>query len=123
MPAHSDSGDTLVEVLVALSVLSIGIVALVTALVTNTTVTVVNRSQAQAETTLLAAAEYVKTLPAATCGLSAEVPVTTAQVPRDPAFSVTYGPSAPLAGCDVWTVPVTVEGDGFELTLDVVRRS
>lgn len=117
------------EILVAMSILSVGIVALVAALATNVTATVVNRSQAKAESTLLAASEYVKSLTFTSaqfsCSGGSPTTITTAQVPHDPAFTVTYGPNAQLGttACSTLVrVPVTVTGDGFTLTVDVVKR-
>ena len=125
-PTPSDHGETLVEILVALAILSVGVVAMIGALTTNVTTSVVNRSQAKAESALLAASEYVKSLPFASTPCSGgPVSVTTAQVPRDAAFAVTYGPSAQVGTTPCSTlvrVPVTVTGDGYTMTMDVVKR-
>ena len=125
-----DRGDTLVEILVALAVLSIGVVALTAGLTTNFTATGINRDQAQAETALTAAAEHVKGLPVSTlpmaCPGGAAQPVSPAAVPRDPAFTITYGPAGRVGttSCSsLIRVPVTVMGRGFELRVEVVRRS
>lgn len=127
-PIRPDRGETLVEILVALAILSVGIVSLIGALATNVTATVVNRGQAKAESTLLAASEYVKSLsftPAQFACSGSPVTVTTAQVPRDAVFAVTYGPPAQVGTTPcgkIVRVPVTVTGDGFTLTVDVVKR-
>lgn len=123
---RGEAGDSLVEILVALAVLSIGIVALVGALTTNVTTTVVNRDQAQAESTLTSAAEYVKRLSLPfTCNGGTATSVPFNAVPRGPAFSVSYGPPEPLAGqpcSNLIAVPVNVSGGGFSLTVRVVKR-
>lgn len=122
---HGDAGDTLVEILVALAVLGIGIVALTGALVTNVTTTGINREQAQAESVLTSAAEHVKGLAALPgCGAAA-VAVSVADVPRDPAYAVTYGPAQAVEGqpCSALVaVPVNVTGNGFALSVTVVKR-
>jgi Tfp pilus assembly protein PilV len=120
-----DRGDSLVEILAAVTILAIGITGLLTALGTHVTTTIANRSQTKASTTLLEAAEYVKALPYAACGPASAVPVSTTQLPRDSAFSVTYGPGHQLGSTscsDLTIVPVTVSGDGFTLHLDVAKR-
>jgi len=123
----ADRGDTLVEILVALAILSIGIVALVGALGTNATTTIVNRSQSQASATLLAAAEYVKgRSPSASCAPGTVTTLSTAEVPHDPTFIVTYGPGRQLGTtpcADLAVIPVRVTTrDGFDLTVDVADR-
>jgi len=115
-----------VEILVALAVLGIGITALLGALATNITTTGVNRSQAQGSATVLAASEYVKSLSSVPCSGS-PVPVTDAQVPHDETlFTVTYGPAADFDAATPCTtlsrIPVRVVGDGFDLSVDVVKR-
>lgn len=129
-PVEGDRGDTLVEILVALAVLSIGIVALSAGLTTNITTTVVNRDQSHAETVLTAASEYVKGLPTTVlpiaCPGGPPQPVSRSAVPRDEAFTVTYGPAAQVGAtpCDrLIQVPVTVNGNGFTLTVNVVTRA
>jgi Tfp pilus assembly protein PilV len=134
--ARCDTGDTLIEVLVALVILSIGIVGLMTALATHASTTGANRSQAQAEATLLAASEYVKGLPLTACGAPTEkahslLPADNlnAKVPHATGFSVSQGAAQSMVtsttgGCHLLSkVPITVTGDGFTLTLDVVMRS
>lgn len=121
-----DHGDTLVEILVALTVLGIGITALLGGLVTNVLTTSVNRNQAQVSATLLAASEHVKSLAAVTCG-AGTVTLTDAQVPHDEtSFDVTYGPAEAFdasTSCDVlYRVPVRVVGDGFDVSVVVVKR-
>ena len=120
-----DTGDSLVEVLASLAVLSIGVVGLLIALATQASTTTTNRDQAQASTTLLSAAEYVKALPYAACGPSSATAVTTAQLPRDAALAVSYGPGAQVGStpcAQLTSVPVTVTGNGFALTVEVVKR-
>lgn len=137
-----DRGDSLIEILVALAILSIGVSALVTALGVNATTTVTNRSSAQLDAVLLSAAEHVKTLPFTTVctgGLDWQPPLSTADLPRDAAFSVRWreahvfnadatacNPSSTAAsGTELAQVRIEVSGDGFQpRTLDVtVRRS
>lgn len=125
MSDAGDRGDTLVEILVALAILSIGIVALVGALGANATTTVVNRSQSQAASTLLAASEYVKSLPhSSTCGPTGEVTITN-EVPHDTLYAVTYGPGRQLGTTpcsSLSIIPVRVTGDGFDLRVEVASR-
>lgn len=124
---NNEHGDSLIEILAAVAVLGIGITGLLTALATQASTTVVNRSQAQASTTLLAAAEYVKALPYTACGPGSAVvvPPTDPRLPHDAIFTVTYGPGQQLASnaCSALTVvPITVSGDGFDLSAQVVKR-
>lgn len=123
---RDDRGESLIEILAAVAVISIGLAGLLTALGTHATTTVVNRSQSQASTLLLAAAEYVKSRPFGACAPVAATLVSTAQLPHDPAFTVSYGPGRQLeAGtpcADLTVVPVHVSGAGFSLTADVVKR-
>ena len=125
MSDPGDRGDTLVEILVALAILSIGIVALVGALGTNATTTVINRSQSQAASTLLAASEYVKSLPHnSTCGPASVVTINT-EVPHDPLYAVTYGTghqlgTTPCSSLSI--IPVRVTGNGFDLRVEVASR-
>lgn len=121
-----DRGETLIEILAALTVLGIGITALLGGLATNITATSVNRSQSQASATLLSASEYVKSLGTVTCG-AAPVTVLESQVPHDSAvFTITYGGAVDFnAGTpctSLQRVPVRVVGDGFDMSLDVVKR-
>lgn len=125
-PLSGDRGDTLVEILAALAVLGIGITALLGGLVTNITTTGVNRDQAQVSAILLSASEHVKSLGALTCG-GAAVTIDPADVPHDNAvFEATYGPAAAFDSstpCSVmYRVPIRVTGNGFDVSLDVVKR-
>lgn len=123
---RNDRGDSLVEILAALAILSIGVVGLLTALAAQVSTTVTNRNQTQASTTLLATAEYVKGLPFSTFGsCSGSTTIVTTQVPHDATFAVAYGPAVAVGStpcADLVSVPVTVTGDGFALTINVVRR-
>jgi type II secretory pathway pseudopilin PulG len=122
---QGDSGDTLVEILVALAVLGIGIVALTGALTTNVTTTGLNRQQAQAESVLTSAAEHVKGLATApACGAVVTAP-TVSEVPRSADYAVSYGPAEAVEGqpcAEVVAVPVKVTGNGFNLSVTVVKR-
>ena len=123
----ADAGDTLVEILVTLAVLSIGIVALLAGLATNVTTTVVNRDQSQVDSTLAAAAEVVKSLSTVSfaCSGGSPLPLSTSQVPRAPSVSVEYGPPQQVDATpcsQMVRIPVRVQGNGFDLSVDVVRR-
>lgn len=124
---HGDRGDTLVEILAALMVLGIGITALLGGLVTNITATGVNRDQAQVSAILLSASEHVKSLGPLACG-GGVVAVDPTEVPHESStFSVSYGPATAFNAttpCSVmYRVPVRVTGNGFDVSLDVVKRS
>lgn len=134
---RDDRGESLVELLAALVVLSIGVVALLTALGTHVSTTTINRSHSQAATLQLAAAEHVKALPLNdsdddggidSCSQLEDADVTVAELPHDPLFAISYGPaerldgSACQAGDKLAVVPVRVVGDGFSLELRVVKR-
>jgi Tfp pilus assembly protein PilV len=129
-----DTGESLVEILAAVTILSIGVTALVTALGTHATVTRVNRSQSQASTSLQAAAELVKSLPLAdsppdgridSCAGLTDADVTMAELAHDPLYKISYAPVACSAGARSVVVRVvvsTTDADGFTADLDVVKR-
>jgi prepilin-type N-terminal cleavage/methylation domain-containing protein len=128
--ARGDRGDSLIEILVAVAVLGIAVTALMAGLATEATTTVSNRSQSKAATVLNDAAEYVKGLSLSsvpTCSPNSVTTITTAQMPHDSGFTVTYGPASDFNAstpCSVMAkVPVTVSGDGYNLTVTVVRRA
>ena len=136
MATHGrDRGDTLVEILAAVSILSIGVIALITALATITKATGANRNQAQALTTLLAAAEYVKTMNLAATDYASCGPTPAAlsatQFTAASGFTARYlqgspvpvpsGQTATLC-TSVLEIPVQVQGAGFSMQLMVVRR-
>lgn len=129
-PGGEDRGDTLVEILAAVSILGIGVVSLVTALAAMSKTTVANRGQARAETTLLAAAEYVKFMTLTSSDFSACGPapatLTSSQVTLPTGFSAKYlHGSAATVGvpcANLIQIPVSVTGEGFTLQLSVVRR-
>lgn len=124
-----DRGDTLIEVLVAVTILAIGVTAIVGALGAMASTTIANRGQARAETALLAASEYVKTMPLTaadftSCGpapatlIASQVAVPAGFVP-----SFAQGSAAPGTTCDqLIQIPVQVTGEGFTLSVAVVRR-
>lgn len=122
---QGEAGDTLVEILVALAVLGIGIVALTGALVTNVTTTSINREQAQAESVLASAAEFVKGLSGTpACGVFLASPTLT-EVPRSAAYAITFGPAVSVDSqpcAQLVGVPVNVTGNGFALSVTVVKR-
>jgi len=129
-PPRDDAGDTLVELLAAIAILGIGVVALVTALATMAKTSVANRSDARAETVLLSAAEYVKVMTLTTANYASCGPtpaaLTTSQVDIPSGFSASYGQGSAVgsAPCSsMIQIPVTVTGDGFTLSLSVVRRA
>jgi len=121
-----EAGETLIEILVALAILGIGISALLTALATNASTTVINRDQAHGEAAVLAAAEWVKAQPFPSCTSGATTDITPAQLPRATGFVLTYGPAKAFdtsTPCGkLARIPITVTGSGFTLTLDVVMR-
>lgn len=126
---RADAGDTLVEVLVALAILGIGVTALLSALAVMITSTGGNRSNARSQATLLSAAEYVKTmtLTAADYTACGPTPFTiTNQIPVPTGMTATVERGSPAVtggACTVLLkVPVRVTGDGFNVTVDVVRR-
>lgn len=126
---RGDRGDSLIEILVSLAVLGIGITALMTGLATNASTSVLNRSQSRADTLLNSTAEYVKSLSFSHASLACGAAATTnpADVPRDPGFTVSYGGASTFSSgvsCSLLKqVPITVTGDGFTLTIVVVRRA
>ena len=121
-----DHGDSLVEILIAVAVLGIAVTALMFGLGTNATTTLSNRSQSKAATILQDAAEYVKAVGGSTCAPGTTTTLTNAKLPHDSTYTVTYGPAADFNGstpCSVMAkIPVTVTGDGYNLTMTVVRR-
>lgn len=122
---RTDRGDTLIEVLAAVSILGIGIAGLLTALATQASTTITNRDQSQASAALLSAAEWVKAQSFNGCSPAAETAITNAQVARGTGLTVTYGPGTAVAGTactDLAVVPVHVSGGGFSLSVDVVKR-
>lgn len=122
-----DEGDSLVEVLVSVTVLSIGVISLVTALQTNVTATVINRDQAQLETLVLSEAEYVKSIPLTAALCTAAAPFDTSAVPRPIGYTVTFGTLTGFQGqsCSkLASVAIAVSGNGFSLPpVTVVKRS
>lgn len=125
----SERGDSLIEILVSLAVLGIGITALMAGLSANASTSVLNRSQSRADAALVSAAEYVKSLTFtdATIACGAAPTTNPAAVPRDSAFTITYGSASAFAAgvsCTLLKqVPIMVTGDGFTLNMVVVRRS
>lgn len=124
---NSDRGDTLVEILVALAILSIGIAGLLTALGTHVSITSNNREQSQAESVLASAAEYVKGLTTISfaCPGGAPVTVLTAELPRPSGYTVTYGAAESVDGqacASIVAIPVAVTGNGYALSVKVVKR-
>lgn len=125
---RTDRGDSLIEILVSLAVLGIGITALMAGLSANASTSVLNRSQSRADAALTSTAEYVKSLPysEATIACGAAATTNPSSVPRDPAFTITYGSASAFSSgvsCSLLKqVPLTVSGDGFTLTMVVVRR-
>ena len=127
---RDDRGDTLVEILAAITILGIGVTALVTALGVMATTTVSNRSQARAETALLAGAEFVKTMPMSSveftsCGPTPRT-LTVAELKVPTGFSVRILQGSALTGAScsqLVQLPVQVTGDGYTLSVAVVRRA
>jgi prepilin-type N-terminal cleavage/methylation domain-containing protein len=126
----SDDGFTLIEVLIATVILGLGVAALVAGLGTHAKVSLANRNQSQAATTLTAASEYVKSLKWGTdfssCPAGPSRLVSATDVPRAEGMTVTYGPATSLdtqTPCSVLAVvPVVVDGNGFHLSTSVIKR-
>lgn len=129
---RDERGDSLVEILVALAVLGIGITGLLTALVTHASTTTINKDQAQIETALLSAAEYVKALPYVACTgtptgwTTIDSTSGAPAVPADGSYLLEYGQLRQLGTADcaeLAQVTVRVTGNGFQdVQLDVVKR-
>lgn len=126
-PGRGDSGDSLIEVLVALAVLGIGVTALMGGLSTDVSTSIINRDQSQMDALLNASAEWVKALPYQTCS-NGTTSITTAQVPHPTAYTLSYGPVVAFGngvGCsdlERVTVTVTVTSTGSTTSFDVVKR-
>ena len=88
-----------------------------------------NRSEAHAESALASTAEFAKTMPLTAADFSSchPTPLTiTTQVILPAPFTATIGvgstaPGAPSCAA-LMVLPVDVQGDGFHLTVKVVRR-
>ena len=124
---RGEGGESLIEILVALAVLSIGITALLVALGTHASSTINNRQQSQAESVLASAAEYVKGLSTVpfSCTGGAPVTVLSADLPRPSGYTITYGPAESLDGqacTTISAVPVAVSGEGYTLSVKVAKR-
>ncbi|MCW2674663.1 MAG: hypothetical protein JWP14_3252 [Frankiales bacterium] len=122
-----DVGDTLIEILVALAILGIAVVALVGALAVNASTTVTNRSQSEAQSFAMAAAEYVKSVPLtpALCA-TPDAAFDPAAVPAPTGYTVTFGTLAGFMGrpcASLAAVTLTVAGDGFTVPVTVVKRA
>ena len=126
-----ESGDTLVEVLAAITVLGIGVTGLMTSLGVMATTTSSNRSQTREYQSLASAAEYVKGMtltgaaaPATLCAASTPTTITAITLPTG--FTATYGPATAavsgIACTTLMSIPVQVTGDGYNQTVTVVRR-
>lgn len=126
----SDAGDTLIEVLVALAVLSIGVVTVVGGLSTQVIATGANRDQAQASSVLNDAAEFVKAQSFSTvCALTSSTAITASSVRLDSSWTVTEGPATDFdsggtcsGSTELAKVTVSVSGHGESLSLIVARR-
>ena len=119
---HGDGGETLVEILLTLVILAIAVTAIMFALATTLHVGSFNRTQGKASAVLATAGEYVRQQGFATCSYTGPTSLTTAQVPRDPAWTVTVaGPlnasNAP-AGANPWpSTPCTSGLEAFKVTV------
>lgn len=103
---RGEGGETLVEILLTLVILGTGITAIMFALATTVHVGSFNRTQGKANATLSAASEYVRQQAFAACDAWGTQTLSTTQVPRDAAFTVTVegpenGSGAP-AGANPW---------------------
>lgn len=125
-----ERGDSLVEVLAAVTVLGIGVTGLMAALGTMATSSASNRSQTRTHDVTASATEYVKSLPLTVadvttlCAAVSSTTITT--IPLPTGFAASYGPGASaVSGVPCTTlvsIPVRVTGDGFDQTVSVVRR-
>ena len=119
---HCDTGETLVEILLTLVILSIAVTAIMFALATTLHVGSFNRTQGRAAAVLGAAGEYVRQQGFVTCSFSGPTALTTAQVPRDTSWTVTMqGPlnasNAP-AGANPWpSTPCTSGLEAMKVTV------
>lgn len=125
---RGSAGESMIELLVAMVVLSIGITGLLGALAAHATSTTNNRQQSQAESVLASAAEYVKGLSTVSisCPGGPSVTVSTTQLTRPSGYTVTYGPAEALDGqacASIVAIPVDVTGNGFALSVNVVKRA
>lgn len=128
----AQDGDSLIEVLVALAVLSIGITALLGALADHATTTTINRDQSQIETALMSGAEYVKSLPFSTgaaptpCSLTGWTTIATSKVPYDDSkFVLEYGNGSALGSIsctEIAQLQVRATGQGFQNVLVTVLK-
>jgi type II secretory pathway pseudopilin PulG len=102
----TDLGETLVELLVAVAILGIAVVAIITAMGTSVLVSTLHREQSQATAVLVSAAEAVKspTVAAAPCGSPTTAYTTAAATVTRPT-----GWAAPTVAVRYW------DGDSFEL--------
>lgn len=128
-----DAGDSLIEVLVALAVLSIGITGLLGVLADHAATTTINRDQSQIETALMSGAEYVKSLPFSTgpaptpCSLTGWTAIATGNVPYDSSkFVLEYGNGIALGSescTKIAQLQVRATGQGFQdVVVTVIKR-
>jgi Tfp pilus assembly protein PilV len=101
----TDHGETFIEILITLILLSVGVVFTVTALVTTIHTTTFNRTQAQVNASLASAAEWVKARGWVPCYFAgANLTGQLGQSVVNPAFTVQVsGPTpypSPSATCD-----------------------
>jgi prepilin-type N-terminal cleavage/methylation domain-containing protein len=125
--SSDDRGDSLIEVLIALSILSIGVTALMFGLGTNITTSVTNRIQSEGVTALESAAEYVKSLDQATiCATTTQTSVPASEVVAPTGATISFGPVTTVGSeaCSaIAAIPVQVAGNGFQtIHVTVVTR-
>jgi len=131
-PKH-EQGFTLVEVLVAMLVLGIGIAALMTAMGTHIKTSAANRNQAEATSTLSAAAEYVKsytwnppTPVGGTCPAIRSSDLASSGPAAPTGYTITYGDGQSISSasaCELQRVAVRVTGFGWDESVDVTKRA
>jgi type II secretory pathway pseudopilin PulG len=103
-PASTQRGDTLVELLVAVAILGIAVVALVGGIGTSILVSDVHRKDATAEAVVRSYAESIQSGVALDDALSTYVDCGTAGAyAAPPGFSVPHGYTASVTGVQYWT--------------------
>lgn len=95
-----DSGETFIEILVAIVLLGVGVVFTISGLVTSINTTTFNRTQAQINASLTSAAEWVKAQGWVPCTSTTSTNLTglIGQATINASYSVTVAPPVPVGG-------------------------